>query len=64
MCERKTLVREVPIVVAVTGGPVFSINKSCRYCPACDLLIVHQDELEAQLAVALPIHGSHALSNP
>ena len=25
------------------------LGKTCRYCPDCDLLIVHQDELEAQL---------------
>ena len=64
MCERKTLVRKFPIVVAVTDGPMFSINKTCRYYPACDLLIAHQDELEAQLAMALPQHGPHAAGNP
>ena len=26
-----------------------ALNKTCRYCPHCDLLIAHQDELEAQL---------------
>ena len=64
MCERKTLVRKFPIVVAVTGGPLFSIHKTCRYCPVCDLLIVHQDELEAQLAIALPEHWPQSAGNP
>jgi hypothetical protein len=26
------------------------LNKTCRYCPRCDLLIAHQDEVEEQLA--------------
>ncbi len=26
------------------------LNKTCRYGPSCDLLIAHQDELEAWLA--------------
>ncbi len=25
-------------------------HKNCRYCPACDLLITHQDEVEQQLS--------------
>lgn len=64
MCEHRTLIRKFPIVVAVTGGPMFSIHKTCRFCPACDLLVVHQDELEAQLAIAVPLHGPDAVGNP
>jgi ABC-type tungstate transport system permease subunit len=26
------------------------LNKTCRYCPSCDLIILHQDELEELLA--------------
>jgi hypothetical protein len=26
-----------------------ALNKTCRYCPHCDLLIAHQDQLEAWL---------------
>lgn len=26
------------------------LGKTCRYCTRCELIIVHQDELEAQLA--------------
>ena len=34
---------------------MISLNKTCRYCPGCDLLIAHKDEIEAQL-----IHHFHA----
>jgi hypothetical protein len=29
---------------------LMALNKTCRYCPYCDLLIAHQDELETILA--------------
>ncbi len=25
---------------------LLSLNKTCRYCPRCDLLIAHQDDVE------------------
>ena len=64
LCKQRTLVRKFPIVVAISGGPLFSLHKTCRYCPPCDLLILHKDELEAQLAIAVPEHEPHAAGNP
>lgn len=49
-CEQRTLLRKVPLVIHVDPLNPVAINKSCRYCPACDLLIAHQDEIEQQLA--------------
>ena len=49
-CEGRTLLRKVPLVVHVDPSNPVAINKSCRYCPACDLLIAHQDEVERELA--------------
>ncbi len=31
-------------------GGLIALNKTCRYCPGCDLLIAHQDEIESNLA--------------
>jgi hypothetical protein len=49
-CDGRTLLRKVPLVVHVDPINPVAINKSCRYCPACELLIAHQDEVEAELA--------------
>ncbi len=49
-CDGRTLLRKVPLVVHVAPLNPVAIHKSCRYCPRCDLLIAHQDELDAQLA--------------
>lgn len=49
-CDQRTLLRKVPLVVHVDPINPVAINKSCRYCPTCDLLIAHQDEVERELA--------------
>lgn len=49
-CDQRTLLRKVPLVVHVDPLNPIAINKSCRFCQTCDLLIAHQDELEAELA--------------
>jgi len=30
-----------------------ALGKTCRYCTRCELIIAHQDELEAELAYSL-----------
>jgi hypothetical protein len=50
MCQQLTQQRKLPLVIHVDPMNVLTLNKTCRYCPHCDLLIAHQDELEAQLA--------------
>jgi hypothetical protein len=49
-CEGRTLLRKVPLVIHVDPINPVAINKSCRYCAVCDLLIAHQDEVERELA--------------
>jgi hypothetical protein len=50
-CEGKMLVRKVPLFIHVQPHYPTTINKHSRYCPKCDILIVHQDELEHRLAL-------------
>jgi hypothetical protein len=40
-----------------------SINKTCRYCPTCDLLIAHKDEIEQQLALLFARHNPALIGN-
>jgi len=48
-CGQKTKQRKMPLFIHVEPLNPVVLGKTCRYCPDCDLLIVHQDELEAQL---------------
>lgn len=62
-CGAKTRVRKIPLVIHVEPGQLVSLNKICRLCIACDLLIVHQDELEAFLAAYFGEHRPEMLGN-
>lgn len=52
-CEAKTRLRKLPLVIHNEGLGLFVLRKSCRMCVACDLVIVHQDELEPIVAARL-----------
>jgi len=49
-CENKMHQRKLPLVIHIDPMVMLSLNKTCRYCPHCDLLIAHQDDLEHILA--------------
>ena len=34
--------RKLPLFIHVDPMSLVVLNKTCRYCPACDLLIAHQ----------------------
>jgi len=45
-CTNKTQRRKLPLFIHVSPEQPVTLNKTCRYCPNCDLLIAHQDEIE------------------
>jgi hypothetical protein len=49
-CEAKTRVRKIPLVVHIDGHGLLLLRKTCRLCVSCDLLLVHQDEIEPLIA--------------
>ena len=49
-CGARTRARKLPLVIHIEPMQLVALNKTCRYCPRCDLLIAHQDEIEAFLA--------------
>jgi tetratricopeptide (TPR) repeat protein len=49
-CKGKTQARKFPLVINVNPKLPIILDKTCRYCDTCDLLIVHQNQLEEQLA--------------
>ena len=50
-CSKRTRQRKLPLVIHVDPFNPVAINKTCRYCPTCDLLIAHKDEIEEQLVL-------------
>ena len=48
-CDAPTRVRKHCLVIHVEPRHLLVLNKTCRYCPPCDLLIARRGELEQQL---------------
>jgi hypothetical protein len=45
-CGEKTKVRKYPLVIHIEPHQILCLNKSCKYCEACDLIIGKQSPIE------------------
>ncbi|MDF5718506.1 MAG: hypothetical protein PUP93_32740 [Rhizonema sp. NSF051] len=57
-CDMKTKVRKFPLVIHIEPQQLLLLNKQCKYCTNCDLIIAKKQELEPLMAV------SFSQSNP
>lgn len=48
-CDSKTRLRKFPLVIHIDPRQLLLLNKQCRYCARCDLIIAKKSELEALL---------------
>ena len=62
-CESKMHQRKLPLVIHVDPICLLSLNKTCRYCPHCDLLIAHQDDVEDFLAAFFTTYNPEIVGN-
>ncbi len=62
-CGQRTLLRKVPLVIHIEPVHPMILNKRCRYCPDCDLMITHKDELEHWLAVSFQERAPEIIGN-
>jgi hypothetical protein len=49
-CQKRTHLRKFALFIHVDEWGTMALGKTCRYCSACELIMAHQDELEAELA--------------
>src|SRR5208283_5214355 len=49
-CQQPTHLRKFALFIHVEGWGSIALGKTCRYCSRCEMIMVHQDELEAELA--------------
>jgi hypothetical protein len=61
-CSRRIRHRR-PEVDAVEPTYFLALNKTCKYCPPCDLLLAHQDILEDLLARMFAERAPEAIGN-
>jgi hypothetical protein len=62
-CTDKTGQRKLPLFIHIDPDQPFLLNKTCRYCAHCDLLIAHQNDLEDVLARTFVALNPHIVGN-
>jgi len=64
-CRGKTSQRKLPLVIHIDPLQLVALNKTCRYCPRCDLLIAHQANrrILTDCAAALDVDMSKVYMN-
>lgn len=62
-CGEETYKRNRVLVIQLGPSLVMPAMATCRYCPNCDLLIAHQDELVAAVRQMLPPDEQEAVSD-
>ena len=56
-CKGLMNMRKFALFIHVDGWGPLSMGKTCRYCPQCEFIIAHQDELERELTGFFEQHG-------
>lgn len=49
-CQDKTKLRKFPLVINVEPSQILVLNKKCRYCTTCDLIMAKKSEIESLMA--------------
>lgn len=62
-CQGKTKLRKFPLVINVEPQQIVILNKKCRYCTGCDLIIAKQSELERLIVACLEDKNSVIIGN-
>ncbi len=53
-CSNKMGQRKLPLFIHIHPNQPLVLNKTCRYCPHCDLLIAHKNDLEDLITKIFP----------
>lgn len=49
-CDHKTKLRKFPLVIHIEPQQLFFLNKKCKYCTTCDLIIAKKSEVESLMS--------------
>jgi hypothetical protein len=62
-CQQASHLRKFALFIHVDGWGAIALGKTCRYCSHCEMIMVHRDELEEQLAHSLTQMAPKAVGN-
>ena len=63
LCEKLTYPRKFAFFIHVDGWGPMALGKTCKYCSRCELIMMHQDELEAELAYGFSKFSPEVIGN-
>jgi hypothetical protein len=49
-CDKKTKIRKFPLVITIDPKTLLLLNKSCKFCEKCQLIIARKQEVENLMA--------------
>jgi hypothetical protein len=58
-----THLRKFALFIHIDGWGSVALGKTCHYCSRCEMIMVHRDELEKQLAHSLTQIAPEAVGN-
>jgi hypothetical protein len=62
-CDQRMRQRKLPLLIHIDPMHLIALNYTCRYCPDCDLLIAHQDEIEELLTALFAERDPSVIGN-
>jgi len=62
-CEGTTRVRKHCLAIHIDPRFLLTLNKTCKFCPYCELIIAKQEELEHIFMAACQEHASECMGN-
>jgi hypothetical protein len=62
-CERPTKLRKFPLAIHIEPRQLFILNKTCRYCERCELIIVKKSEVESLMAAGFERQRPEIIGN-
>jgi hypothetical protein len=62
-CAHRTGQRKLPLFIHIDPKQPLLLNKTCRYCSHCDLLIAHQNELDEIITKAFTVLNPEIVGN-
>jgi hypothetical protein len=62
-CENNTKIRKFPLVIHIDPQQLLLLNKKCRYCVKCDLIIAKKSNLESLMAACFEESKSEIIGN-
>ena len=62
-CNNKTKVRKYPLVIHIEPAQILNLNKACKYCEKCYLIIAKQSEIEALMTACFENERPEIIGN-